>query len=477
MISVLHISTECYPAAKAGGMGDVVGALPVYSAAAGINANVVIPKYTLPWFNNHKFKVVYKSSFLLDNTSINFTVEKNTSPDLDYPFYCIDLPGLFDRKSVYLGEDGEGFKDEIERNISFQRAVLLWLNSKEIEFDVIHCHDHQTGLIPFFVKHGKDFKKLREQATYYTIHNAAYRGNWDWKHKNLLPAFNEDHRGLLDWDDHIHSFATGIKNCWAYSTVSPSYLKEISTNSGNLNWLFSNTKDKSRGILNGIDNETWNPATDPLIGHHLKRSWSVFKSKNKAAFCKEYKIDIKAPIFSFIGRFAYQKGADILAQTIESILSETKNINFVILGNGDKNLENQFQKLKGKYTSNVHAFIMYDETLSHKIYAASDFLIMPSRFEPCGLNQMFAYRYATIPIVRSTGGLIDTVDDIDNGGCGIRFENPNVIDLKTAITRALTLYSDPEETEKIRLKSKELDFSWLASIKLYKEEYLKLLNQ
>ena len=474
---VLHISTECYPAAKAGGMGDVVGALPLYSGNEGIEASVIIPMYDLQWFRDQKFKSIYQGSFHLDWEYIEFEVLQLESDTLNYPFYCISIPGKFDRNSVYLAEDGEGFKDEVERNTSFQRAVLLWVNAHSDSFDVLHCHDHQTGLIPFFASHGDVFVNLRNMPTYYTIHNAAYRGMWDWKHRQLLPAFNEEHIGLLDWDHHIHSFATGIKCCWGYSTVSPSYLDEIAHNSGNLNWLYDHTKEKSRGILNGIDTAFWNPKTDPFLDQVLKRSWKVFKSKNKEALCKRYGLNKSSPLFSFIGRLAYQKGADIITESISNILAQDKDACFVVLGSGSHELESAFRNLENSFPGKVKALIMYNEEVAHTIYAGSDFLLMPSRFEPCGLNQMFAMRYGTIPVVHSTGGLIDTVTDIDQGGFGIRFNAADFVHLRDAILRGISFYEDADRFVKTREEATKVDFSWNNSIRIYKEEYQKIINK
>ncbi|MBT8189488.1 MAG: glycogen synthase [Saprospiraceae bacterium] len=474
-MKVLHVSTECYPAAKAGGMGDVVGALPLYSEMVGIEPSVIIPMYGLQWFANQEFEEVFSSSFLLGEEKIEFQVLL-TMEHPSYNLYCISIPGKFDRNSIYLAEDGEGFKDEIERNVSFQTAVLHWLNSKSESFDVIHCHDHQAGLIPFFMAHGNEFENLRFQSSYFTIHNAAYKGMWDWKHRHLLPGFNEEHIGLLDWDNHIHSFASAVRCCWGYNTVSPSYLEEISHNSGNLNWLFDNTKDKATGILNGIDINAWDPSNDPMIDFQLKRSWKAFKKKNKDRMCEEFGFKKSWPLFSFIGRFAYQKGADILAESIEMLVGNGENLSFIVLGSGSHELENKISGLESKYPENVKALIMYNEAIAHKIYAASDFIVMPSRFEPCGLNQMFAYRYGAIPLVRSTGGLIDSVTDINQGGAGIRFENANAVDLKESVLRAQALYKTSQKFDEVRANAVKQNFSWERSLHLYKNEYKKILD-
>lgn len=476
MLNILHVSTECYPAAKAGGMGDVVGALPIYSHEVGIKASVVIPKYRLKWFEGKSFKQEFASAFWLEGKEIHYRILKLEEENaLPYPFYCVDMPALFDRPSIYLDTNGEGYRDEPDRNFSFQRAVLEWLNQLQKPFDLIHCHDHQTGLIPFYMGRGPTYPNLRNIPNYYTIHNAAYHGKWHWANRSKLPDLHYSDAPLLDWDSQIHSLATAIKCCWGFNTVSPTYLKEISHSMGNLSWLFNNEKAKSTGILNGIDNELWNPKADKYLKIELKKSWDSFKNNNKKKVLENSKLSPQLPLFGFIGRFAHQKGADILCGAIQGILHKTKNANFIILGTGDRALEEAVQQLEYNFPENVLSFIMYNEELAHQIYAASDFLLMPSRFEPCGLNQMFAMRFGTLPIVHSTGGLVDTVIDMDDEGTGIRFDEPKVSALENAMVRGLHLYDDKKRFKNIRLVAANKDFSWKRSLLAYKNEYLKLL--
>lgn len=476
MLKILHVSTECYPAAKAGGMGDVVGALPIYSRKEGMEASVIIPKYKLSWFEGKAFKEVYSGSYVAGYQSIHFRILKLEEGVLSYPFYCVDMPGLFDRPSVYLDVDGEGFSDEAARNFGFQRATLLWLNQLENQFDLIHCHDHQAGLIPFFMSHGPSFSALKKIPSYFTIHNGAYHGRWHWENQVFLPPFYHQDRGMLDWDGTIHSLSAALKSSWGFNTVSPNYLNEIAVSSGSLNWLFHNEKAKSKGILNGIDNELWDPKTDELLDIPLKKSWDTFKKKNKEALLNQSALSPKRPLFGFIGRFATQKGADILCWAIRTILHQTRDANFVILGTGAKDLEQEVWNLSQEFPENVLPYITYNEALAHKIYASCDFLLMPSRFEPCGLNQMFAMRYGTLPIVHATGGLVDTVTDIEEGGTGIQFNTPEVLPLVKAIQRGVDLHKDEKQLKAIRQKATEQDFSWTRSVLEYKEAYLKLLN-
>jgi len=478
MVSTLHISSECYPAAKAGGMGDVVGSLPIYLNDAGVQASVVIPKYSNKWFAKESFSPVAKGKFTLGKETVKYQVEKLVSKNLGFPFYCIDIPGKFDRPQVYLGEDGEAFPDEAERNLCFQIAVLEWLKKGEQVFDTLHCHDHMTGLITFMVKHVKKYQAFKNTPTFFTIHNGQYRGEWNWSKGALFPKFDEKYKGMLDWDDNINGLATAIKCAWKVNTVSPSYMKELVADLGSLTPLIKEEKEKCVGILNGIDDKVWDPKTDPLLDEHLQdEDWVKFKKRNKKALCKKVKLDNKKVLVSFIGRFAYEKGADLLEPAIDQYLKREQDINFMILGSGDSSIEAAVQSLAKKYPKNVACTIAYNEKLAREIYAGSDFLVMPSRFEPCGLNQLFSMRYGTIPVVRSVGGLIDTVPDIDEGGNGIAFKEASIIDILLAFTRVSKLFIDKKKFINLRNKIVKLDFSWGRSAQDYAEQYQTFIKK
>lgn len=472
MIDVLHISSECYPAAKAGGMGDVVGSLPIYLNQVGINASVVIPKYHNKWFAKESFSLIAKGKFVLGKESVTYKVEKLVSTNLGFPLYCIDIPGKFDRPQIYLGEDGQAFPDEAERNLSFQIAVLEWLKKGAQVFDTLHCHDHMTGLITFMIKYIKKYQVFKKTPTFFTIHNGQYRGEWDWDKGALFPKFETKYKGMLDWDDRINGLATAIKCAWRVNTVSPSYMNELVADLGSLTPLIRDEKDKCAGILNGIDDKVWDPASDKLLDKHLAGDdWVKFKKESKKSLCKKVKLGHKKVLLSFIGRFAYEKGADLIAPAIDQYLKREDDINFMILGSGDAQIEEDVKALAKKYPKNVACSIAYDEKLARAIYAGSDFLIMPSRFEPCGLNQMFSMRYGTIPVVRSIGGLIDTVPDVKDGGNGIVFKEATVIDILMALTRVSKLYTDKKKFIALRNKIVELDFSWDRSAKKYAALY------
>ena len=482
MRKVLHISTECFPAAKVGGMGDVVGSLPLYLHKQQIDARVIIPKYKNRWLQSQNFKPIHSADFQLGDETIAYSIQQllpgENNQQISYPFYCIDIPGKFDRENIYLGDDGHGYHDEIQRYLSFQIAVVDWLSNcqNSEQFSAVHCHDHMTGLIPFFMQYAHDYRQLSHIPSFFTIHNGQYRGTFDWAQRDLLPAFDDNYEGLLDWDNSIHSLATAIKCAWQVTTVSPTYMNELKDNSGTLTPLLQQEKGKCTGILNGIDSELWNPQSDPYLDKHLNgNQWVAFKTHHKKKLLERFHLKGKTstPLLSFIGRFAYEKGADLLAPVFECLLKQETNINIVVLGSGDKSTELQIQQVAQQFPDVMASVISYDEALAREIYAASDFLLMPSRFEPCGLNQLFSMRYGTVPVVRATGGLIDTVPDISTAdGHGITFADADVDDVSAAIQRASALYQNKAEFNKVRQRIVKLDYSWNKSALDYSKLYL-----
>lgn len=477
MTKVLHISTECYPAAKAGGMGDVVGALPLYLPDHGIEASVVLPKYKRKWFDKQSFQIICNGSFDLGERRVKFEIQRLSSEVLGFPLYCVDIPGLFDREDIYLAEDGHGYPDEAERYISFQLSVLHWLKKEQNAFDVLHCHDHMTGLIPFFIQKCETFQQLKDIPTVFTIHNGQYRGIFDWSVQKYFPSYEGHSAGLLDWDGNINSLAAAIKCAWKVNTVSPSYMQELIDDLDTLTPLVRHEQNKCTGIINGIDNKAWNPETDKYLDHHLEKgNWKSFKSKNKTSLLREFDLKSRRPLIGFIGRMAQQKGADVLLESVEKCLASDLKFSTIILGTGDKKIEQSLLNLAEKYSRDVSVIIDYDEQLARRIYAGSDFLLMPSRFEPCGLNQMYAMRYGTTPIVSHVGGLKDTVPDIGADGNGIVAKSLDRDGFSEGIERAIKFYKQKKKIDNHIQKIKCLDFSWSNSAKEYAEVYQDLLN-
>jgi starch synthase len=284
---------------------------------------------------------------------------------------------------------------------------------------------------------------------------------------------------VLEWDTCINSLAVGIKCAWAVTTVSPNYLNEINFSANGLESLFNLVRYKSKGILNGIDTEVWDPSTDKMLEKKYSiKNFETGKQDNKEILCTLFNLDPTKPLFSFIGRLLEEKGGDLLPQASALALSENyKDINILILGSGNQEIENQLNSLLLDYKGNYNTFIGYNEELAHLIYAGADFLLMPSRVEPCGLNQMYSLRYGTIPIVRRTGGLKDTVTDFGDNGNGISHDQASVGDICYSIQRAIKLYQDKEHLNAIRKKGMNTDHSWEKAGQEYIEVYNLIINK
>ena len=472
-MEILHIGAECYPVAKVGGLADVIGALPKYQSNSENQVRVVIPCYETAFKTDNNFECVHFGKLKLGNFNFPFSVQKETSGKLGFELYLIEIPELFDRPNIY------NYRDDIERFLSFQIAVLDWISEKSSIPDIIHCHDHHTGLIPFMIKYCRKYHRLKDVPTLITIHNGLYQGIFSFNKLYYLPEFDLVHVKHLEWGNCINSLAAAIKCADEITTVSPSYLNEINYSDNGLETLFQKVRHKSKGILNGIDNNVWNPNIDPM----LKRHYSIAdiaegKQQNKEQLCKLFEMNPEKPLFSFIGRLYNEKGADLLPKAVISALTAFNgDINFLILGYGDAEIENQLKQLLDVYKGNYHVYIGYNEELSHQTYAGSDFILIPSRVEPCGLNQMYAMRYGAIPIVRRTGGLKDTVVDFEEEGNGICHDQASVEDICDSIQRGFNLYQNTVLINKIRIKGMNTDYSWEHVSKKYIELYKSIIVQ
>jgi starch synthase len=470
---IFHLSAECYPIAKVGGLADVVGALPKYQNEAGLNAAVVMPFYNRKFVHENTFDVVFQGTTLLGTRRIYFEVLKEQTNKLGFELFMIKIPGLLDRENIY------SYPDEREQFLAFQICFLDWINWSGQTPDIVHCHDHHSGLVPFLMYHSSLYRRLANIPTVFTIHNGQYHGAFGWEQLSYLPEIDFYKTGLLEWAGGINPLASAVKCCWKFTTVSPNYLQELSISSNGLEYLFYVERFKGYGIVNGIDTDVWNTETDPMLPFNFNVATAgKGKQKNKQELCNRFSLDASKPLIAFIGRLVVEKGADLLPEAIErSIKQHGDDINFLILGAGDTQTEAALQELKTLYPQNCNVFIGYDESLAHLIYAGADFLLMPSRVEPCGLNQLYAIRYGTIPIVRTTGGLKDTVIDFgDEGGYGIRFNNASADDISSSVSRAVVLYADTKKMQLLRKRMMGLDFSWYRSAKEYIDLYESLIS-
>ena len=463
-MEIIHVSAECYPVAKAGGLGDVVGALPKYQNKLGHIAKVVMPMYRTSFLYNHEFEVVHKGAFGMGSYWFEYTVIKEETNKLGFDLYLVDINGLLDREKIY------GYDDDTERFTAFQIAVVDWISHWRHHPDIVHVHDHQAALIPFMMQHCFAYRHLASIKSILTIHNAQYQGWMGWDKSNYIPDWDKWKWGLLDWEKTINPLASGIKCAAKVNTVSSGYLEELKHEANGLEKLFEYERGKCFGILNGIDNEVWDPETD----HYLEENYGVdnFKEKklaNKKILCDLFNLDISKPLIVFIGRLVGEKAADLLPRAIgDSIYYMEGRMNFLVLGSGDPEVEFQLTNLHNNFFGYYNSQIGYNEKLSHQMYAGADFLLMPSRVEPCGLNQMYALRYGTIPIVRRTGGLQDTVKDFgEEGGFGICFNTASVGDICQSVYRSLELYAEEEMKNKIIEQIMQIDHSWEKSAEIY----------
>lgn len=464
-MEIIHLSAECYPVAKAGGLGDVVGALPKYQTKMGHYAKVVMPMYKTNYLYTQEWLVDFKGRTNMGNRWFDYTVLKERNNTLGFDLYLIEIPGLLDRPKIY------GYDDDTERFTAFQIAFIHWLNHWQHQPHVIHCHDHQTGLVPFMLKYCYAYQRLGGIPTVFTIHNAQYQGWMTWDKSVYIPEWDLWKRGLLEWGDVINPMASAIKNAWKVTTVSNSYLEELRYNSNGLEPLFEYERGKCVGILNGIDTEVWNPEADKYIDDHYGiETVNTGKAASKQKLCELFNLNSDLPLIIYIGRLVGEKAADVLPDAILSCLySLNRSISFLILGSGDPTVEWRLNEITPAFPGNYNCVIGYNERLSHLMYAGADVLLMPSRVEPCGLNQMYAMQYGTVAAVRSTGGLKDTVLDMGEWqGWGIRYNHASVGDITHAVSRAADLYyNDKVHLEWMRERMMKIDNSWENSVRQY----------
>lgn len=462
--NIVFVASECFPYAKTGGLADVIGALPVGLENRGHHCAVIIPKYRAIADDMTPLVTVKKQ------VSLNFsTVEMEfdilmvqNSPVLTY---LIDCPKFFDRPTFY-DQDGVDYPDNGDRFCFFSLAALTTIYHLKLPCDVIHCHDWQTGLIPTILS--ASLRRVPEflgVATVFTIHNMAYHGSSDpalldrWGISRDL--FTAD--GLEFWGK-VNLLKAGIRYADMVSTVSPSYAQEIQTTEYGcgLAGLLRARSTSVVGIVNGIDMDTWNPQTDPYIASLYGPETINEKSHCRDALVKlaGFDGDQSAPILATISRFITQKGIDLVLQALPALMDIGARV--CMLGTGDSALEQSAVALESQYPGRVKIWLTYSEALSHQIYAGSDMFLMPSRFEPCGLTQLIAMRYGTVPIVRWTGGLIDTVIDVEShkpSGTGFGFGPAHSDAVVTVCQRAINTWKTPLWQE-IQRRGMVQDFSW-----------------
>ena len=483
-LKIMMIASEAVPFAKTGGLADVVGALPKVLQERGHEVIVVMPKYASIDYVRHGLNPFMSSLGVWMGDSQEWATV-HTAESERVRFYFIESHKYFDRWGLYHDADYNDYLDNPRRFGFLTRAALQL--SQDIRFipDIVHVHDWQTALAPAYLKIWNwNDPLLGGAASVLTIHNIAYQGVYDAKDYPYLGLqwgnFTAD-----KFEDYgrINFLKGGIVYADAVNTVSPTYAAETRTAMGGMGLApYLNNKGLNYvGILNGCDYEEWNPATDPLIPARYTADDLSGKAYNKAELQRRFGLEINPniPLIGSVGRFAAQKGMGLLASVIEGTTQEMI-VQFVCLGSGEKSLEDYFGNLPGRFPGRIASYIGYNNELSHLIEAGSDFFVMPSMYEPCGLNQMYSLKYGTPPIVRATGGLDDTVEnysEYDGSGTGFKFWEPNAAALYFTIGWAVSTYYDrPQHLLKMIRAGMAQDFSWKRSARAYEALYRQALR-
>ncbi len=473
-MKILFAASECVPFAKAGGLGDVVGALPKALRALGHDVRVVIPRYgSIPTYSLERLSAPL--GVPLGTGTAWCGVLTTTLPDSDVPIYFIEHDEVFGGTKIYGGE--EGTRWGLARTGVLSRGALELCRYLDFMPDVIHVHDWPTSWIPVMLNTCEQ-SYFPKTATILTIHNMAYQPRFPVEGLELLELGHEYFRGdgLEDFGQ-LNPFKGGLYHSTMITTVSPSYSQEIRTPKGGrgLHQVMEFRGADLLGILNGIDTSVWNPATDPYIAENYHAGDLRGKAACKASLQKEMglKVDSSAPLLGVISRMTEQKGLDVVVETIPGLVA--KGAQLAVLGSGDAYLENRFRQLAAEYPGQVGAWMGYNESLAHKIEAGVDLFLMPSRFEPCGLNQMYSQRYGTLPIVHATGGLDDTVDQFDPAtgeGTGFKLWNVSPAALENTVSWAMDVFRSHKPLfETMQRRAMGLPLGWDTAADRYLQAY------
>ena len=474
---ITFAASEGVPFSKTGGLADVIGALPKALAASGHEVQVLLPRYRMT--KPGRSLPQLKSVTLPLGSGFRFASIQDGGEAEGVRTYLVDYPDFFDRDGLYQ-ENGQDYPDNAVRFAAFSLACLEFLKRSGTPPDIIHCHDWQTALVPIYLcnLYGGDgyFEKT---SVVFTIHNLGYQGHFP---PHILPQIGL-HAGLftvegLEFYGKVNLLKGGIVFSDFITTVSRKYAEEIQTPEFGcgLAGVLTSRSDRLQGIVNGVDYGAWDPATDKLIA----ASYTPQDLKGKQA-CKKALLEkmgvaqpvLERPVMGIVSRFARQKGFDLIAGVAEELMA--MDLYIVALGTGEPEYEDLFRDLAAKYPDKFLVKIAYDNTLAHQIEAGADMFLMPSRYEPCGLNQIYSMKYGTVPVVRATGGLDDTVEPFDGKtGTGFKFSEYAPEALLATIRQALEVYRQPKAWRQLIHNGMRKDFSWLGSAKQYVKIYQAL---
>lgn len=480
-MKIAFVATEAVPYAKTGGLADVAGSLPGELEKLGCEVKLFIPKYFI--IDETKHGLYYNWDIGEMPIRINSIIRpvhihQSKLPGTNVEVNFIDCPHYFHRHRIYTNDS-----DEDERFILFTKGVIETLQRLQWAPDVIHCNDWQTGLLPLFIKDNYKWDKLFDHtASLFTIHNMGYQGlfsetallNAEIKRKWFYPDGPVKHNGAVSF------MKTGIVFADILNTVSNKYSHEILKPElgAGLDDVLRERKKDLFGILNGVDYNVWNPETDIYIPHHYSAKDLSGKKKNKKILLNHFNMPFneKVPLIGIISRMVAQKGFDIFALATDKLMA--LNAQWIILGSGEEQYEDLFRQLAHKIPHKVGTYIGYNNELSHLIEAGADLFLMPSHYEPCGLNQIYSLKYGTVPVVKKTGGLADTVNDWDelnhfgiDTGTGFTFSDHTNLALYKCVKRALNNFNNPKAWIKIQQNGMAKDYSWEHSAEQYIELY------
>lgn len=473
---IVMLAGECVPYAKVGGLADVLGALPRELERLGFSVSIIIPRYRS--IDVEKFGFEKIAGFDLPSFDVHRTVLPSSSTQV----YLIGHDGFFGRRGIYTDPvTGWDFPDQADRWIFFQRSALEFMATSMEKVDVLHCHDHQTGLAPAYLERFyRGYPSLAATASVFTIHNMGYQGVFPadtmartgFNTAEFFPLSPFEFFGMLNF------MKVGVVFANAVTTVSPTYALEIQQSKEfgyGLEGVVRSRMEPPIGILNGIDYDLWNPASDASLAAPYTSDDLDGKQRNKVAVLREFDLDdrrLDRPLLAMISRIDAQKGIDLLIGVLRDVLAQ--DVAFVMLGAGNKDAENQIGRIVSEFPAKAALRASYDDRLAHLIEAGADIFLMPSKYEPCGLNQMYSMRYGTPPVVRATGGLADTVQEFDpltGTGTGFRFGPYDSLPFKEAIARSLRYYADKPMWRRIMANGMASDFSWARSARRYADLY------
>ncbi|WP_340003476.1 glycogen synthase GlgA [Paenibacillus sp. FSL K6-0276] len=469
-MKVLFAAAEAHPFVKTGGLADVIGALPKALKGAGVDVRVILPKYRgIPEKFTSKMEHLTEVYVPIGWRNQYCGIERIIYDGI--PVYFIDNEYYFGRDGIY------GYMDDGERFAFYNRAVLECLPAIDFQPDVLHCHDWHAAVIPMLLQgHYRHNPFYSEMRSVFTIHNLLYQGVFPYEVLEELLGLDSSYFGGVEYYGNVNFLKGGIVYSDRVTTVSPTYSEEIRTPyyGYGLDGLLNARADILSGIVNGIDTKSYNPATDPSLATRYRSNLSK-KTENKLALQEELglPVDANIPMVAMVTRLVDSKGLDLLTRVLDELLY-TDDIQFVLLGTGDETYERWFREAAWRYPTKLSSQILFNDALSRKIYAASDIFLMPSKFEPCGISQLLALRYGSIPVVRETGGLNDTVEaynEESGKGNGFTFNNYNAHDMMFTLRRAISLYKQPEHWKKITKNAFAGDYSWNVSAQQYIDIY------